>query len=125
MNNTNFKDLEPTFRAGIAGNIALQDKIIIEYVAIRITSKDNKTFYSEYSMHQPNRHENLEECIKKQTGKKSEQLGVVEKGFKTDEGTFLTRREAMDIYRAGKLRNRLDFRYGEEDDKDMQSTYLW
>ena len=105
--------------------IELKDKTIIEYVAIRIISRDDKTFYSEYSMHQPNRHENLKDKIKQLTGKKPGELGVVEEGFKTDEGKFLTRREAMDIYRAGNLRNRVDFKYGKPDDAEMQSIYLW
>lgn len=105
--------------------VAIKDLVIIEYVAIRIIGRDDRTFYSEYSMHQPNRHESLRDRIKKITGKKPVELGVVEEGFKTDEGVFLTRRKAMDLYREGKLRNRLDFRYGKPDDKDMQSIYLW
>lgn len=104
--------------------VELKDKTIIEYVCIRIISRGDKTFYSEYSMHQPNRHENLKDKIKQLTGKKPDQLGDVEEGFKTDEGKFLSRREAMDIYRAGNLRNRVDFTYGKPDDTEMQSIYL-
>lgn len=105
--------------------VVLKDKIVIEYVAIQITSRDDKTFYTEYSMHRPNRHENLKERIKKQTGKKPGELGDVVEGFKTDCGEFLDRREAMALYREGKLHNRLDFSFGKVDDKEMQSIYLW
>jgi hypothetical protein len=108
-----------------SSGIALKDKIIIEYVAIHITSRDDKTLHSEFSMHQPNRHENVRERIQKMTGKKPNELGDVEEGFKTDDDVFLTRREAMDLHRQGRLLNRLDFRYGKADDKDMQSIYLW
>lgn len=105
--------------------VELKDKTIIEYVCIRIISRDDKTFYSEYSLHQPNRHEHLKDKIKNLTGKKPGQLGDVEEGFKTDEGKFLSRREAMDIYRAGNLCNRVDLKYGKPDDTEMQSIYLW
>ena len=103
----------------------IEDKIIIEYVAIHITSRDNRTLHSEFSMHQPNRHESLRDHIKKMTGKKPSELGDVEEGFRTDEGVFLTRREAMNLYRKGKLCNRVKFTYGKPDDMDMQSIYLW
>jgi hypothetical protein len=120
------KDLRNAQTELTAGQIVdVSTRKTIDYVAIRITSRDDKTFYTEYSMHEPNRHENVKERIKKQTGKRPEELGTVEEGFKTYCGLFLNRKQAMDLFRQGKLRNRLDFRYGKPDDENMQSTYLW
>jgi hypothetical protein len=113
----------------ISTNAALspfdQEMVAIEYVAIKIISHDLKTTYSEYAMHQPNRHDDVRRHIKNVTGKLPQQMGTVQEGFKTDGGSFLTRQAAMDLHRSGRLMNSVKLQSYNASDKEMQSTYLW
>lgn len=105
-----------------------KQKYLIKYVAIKVivTYRNGKVMHSEFSMHQPNRHENVHACIKQfcATHLANEEIELIE-GFKTDCGKFLTRKEAMDLYREDKLYNGLRAEHRKPEIKEMQSIYLW